>query len=89
VAIFYVVSEALTNVFKHAEASKVHVDLEGEDDEVHVTINDDGHGGAELGRGSGLIGLKDRVEVLSGTMRLTSPTGVGTSLRVTIPLAAA
>jgi signal transduction histidine kinase len=89
VAIFYVVSEALTNVFKHAEASTVHVDLGGEDGEVHVTINDNGHGGAELGHGSGLIGLKDRVEALSGTMRLASPTGVGTTLRVTIPVQAA
>jgi signal transduction histidine kinase len=86
VAIFYVVSEALTNVYKHADASSIHVDLEGADGEVCVTINDDGHGGAELGGGSGLVGLKDRVEALSGTMRLASPTGVGTSLRVTIPV---
>jgi signal transduction histidine kinase len=89
VAIFYVVSEALTNVLKHADASTVHIDLDGEDGEVRVTIHDDGHGGAELGEGSGLIGLKDRVEALSGTMLLASPTGVGTSLRVTIPVGAA
>jgi len=88
VAIFYVVSEALTNAFKHAEASRVRVDLDGEQDEVRLTIHDDGHGGAELGRGSGLVGVKDRVEALSGTMRLASPTGVGTSLRVTIPVPA-
>ena len=86
VAIFYVVSEALTNVFKHADASTVHVDLDGEDGHVHVTIHDDGHGGAQLGEGSGLIGLKDRIEALSGTMCLASPTGVGTSLRVSIPV---
>jgi signal transduction histidine kinase len=86
VAVFYVVSEALTNVLKHAEASMVHIDLEVEDGEVRVTIHDNGQGGAELGDGSGLIGLKDRVEALSGTMRLASPTGVGTSLRVTIPV---
>ncbi|MDN3354228.1 histidine kinase [Actinomadura sp. DC4] len=89
VAIFYVVSEALTNAYKHAEASTVHVDLAAADGEVHLTIHDDGHGGAEFGQGSGLIGLKDRVEALSGTLRLASPTGVGTSLDVTIPVEAA
>jgi signal transduction histidine kinase len=89
VAIFYVVSEALTNVLKHADASKVHIELDREDGQICLTIHDDGHGGAELGEGSGLIGLKDRVEALSGTMRLASPTGVGTSLRVTIPVEAA
>lgn len=89
VAVFYVVSEALTNVAKHADASTVDIDLDREGDEICLTIHDDGHGGAEPGRGSGLIGLKDRVEALSGKLRLASPTGAGTSLNVTIPLGAA
>jgi signal transduction histidine kinase len=89
VTLYYVVSEALTNVLKHSHASIVHIDLSMNEEAIQLTIRDDGIGGADLRRGSGLIGLKDRVEALSGTMRLASPTGVGTSLRVTIPVEAA
>ncbi|HEY0543489.1 MAG TPA: GAF domain-containing sensor histidine kinase [Actinoallomurus sp.] len=84
--IYYIVCEALTNVVKHANASVVHVDLTMEDKRFRLSIRDDGHGGAELGRGSGLVGLTDRVAALDGTMQVTSPIGEGTSLLITIPV---
>jgi signal transduction histidine kinase len=87
VAVYYVVSEALTNAAKHAHASAVHVDLVAEDDSVRVWISDDGVGGADPGQGSGLVGLRDRVEALGGTIEVASPSGGGTALVVTLPLA--
>jgi signal transduction histidine kinase len=86
VAIYYIVSEALTNVLKHANASVMRVDLAVEGQRLRLSIRDDGHGGADLGRGSGLIGLTDRVAALDGTMHVTSPIGEGTSLLITIPV---
>ncbi|GAA4492096.1 hypothetical protein GCM10023191_027390 [Actinoallomurus oryzae] len=85
VSLYYIVSEALTNVFKHAHASVVHIDLTEEDAEIRLSVRDDGVGGADRSGGSGLTGMTDRVEALGGTMRVTSPTGQGTSLVVTIP----
>jgi signal transduction histidine kinase len=85
VAVYYIVSEALTNVAKHAYASVVHVDLRVEDALVRFSIRDDGVGGADPGHGSGLIGLRDRLEVLGGSIEIASPAGEGTSLLVTIP----
>jgi signal transduction histidine kinase len=84
VSLYYVVSEALTNVLKHANASTVRVDLAEQDSQVRLTVRDDGVGGADPTRGSGLTGLRDRVEALGGTMQITSPTGHGTSVVVTI-----
>jgi signal transduction histidine kinase len=84
--IYYIVSEALTNVLKHANASVMRVDLAVEGQRLCLSIRDDGHGGADLGRGSGLIGLSDRVAALEGTMQVTSPIGEGTSLLITIPV---
>jgi signal transduction histidine kinase len=86
VAAYYVVSEALTNAAKHAHASVVNVELEAHDAILWLAICDDGIGGADLGRGSGLVGLSDRIEALSGTLQLTSPTGGGTTLLIEIPL---
>jgi signal transduction histidine kinase/PAS domain-containing protein len=86
VAVYYVVSEALTNAAKHAGASVVQVDVDADDWMVHLTIRDDGRGGADPGRGSGLIGLTDRVEALGGRIEILSPAGRGTSLLVRIPL---
>jgi signal transduction histidine kinase len=86
VTIYYIVCEALTNVVKHANASVVRVDLDMQDDRLRLSIHDDGLGGAEIGRGSGLIGLTDRVAALDGTMQVTSPIGEGTSLLITIPV---
>jgi signal transduction histidine kinase len=86
VGAFYVVSEALTNAAKHAHAAQVTVGARAEDDVLSLSISDDGIGGADLGKGSGLIGLRDRVEALGGRMRIVSAAGSGTSLDVTIPL---
>jgi PAS domain S-box-containing protein len=86
VGVYYVVSEALTNTAKHARASHVTVRGQANDDVLSLSIGDDGIGGADVSRGSGLIGLRDRVEALGGRMRIVSPAGSGTSLDVTIPL---
>ena len=86
VTAYYVVSEALTNAAKHADASNVRVDVEVRDRECRVAVRDDGVGGADPVRGSGLLGLKDRAEAIAGTMSLESPHGAGTSLRVELPL---
>jgi signal transduction histidine kinase len=84
-AAYYVVSEALTNAAKHSHASTVQVDVEAGDGGLGVSIRDDGVGGAAPGQGSGLLGLKDRVDALGGEIELDSPSGGGTSLRVRIP----
>jgi signal transduction histidine kinase/PAS domain-containing protein len=86
VAAYYVVSEALTNTAKHAHASLVHVAVEAHDSVLELSIRDDGSGGADPTRGSGLIGLTDRVDALGGTIELASHPGQGTSLRVTLPI---
>ncbi|MCW3046956.1 MAG: histidine kinase,GAF protein [Solirubrobacterales bacterium] len=86
VAAYYVVSEALTNAAKHAGASGVKVDVDAGDAIVRLAIADDGVGGADPARGSGLVGLTDRVEALGGTIEIASPPGRGTSLLVSIPV---
>ncbi|MDB5063951.1 MAG: two-component system sensor kinase [Chloroflexi bacterium] len=88
VAAYYVVSEALTNVAKHARASMVHVGAEAAGANLELSIRDDGVGGADLRKGSGLLGIRDRVEALGGHMEIASPAGVGTSLLVRIPIEA-
>jgi signal transduction histidine kinase len=85
VAAYYVVSEALTNAAKHAHASVVHVVLDVGHGVLELSIRDDGSGGADPARGSGLIGLTDRVEAVGGTIDVTSPAGQGTTLHVTLP----
>jgi signal transduction histidine kinase len=86
VAAYYVVSEALTNATKHAHASAVHIDVQAEDSTVELVVRDDGVGGADPRRGSGLIGLRDRVEALGGTIEITSNVGNGTSVLAKIPI---
>jgi signal transduction histidine kinase len=86
VAAYYVVSEALTNAAKHANASAVHVDVAMNGEKLQLAIRDDGVGGADPSRGSGLIGLKDRVEAAGGTIVVESVTGAGTSLSVEFPV---
>jgi signal transduction histidine kinase len=88
VAAYYVVSEALTNTAKHASASVVRVVVEARHRVLELSVRDDGSGGADPARGSGLIGLTDRVDALGGTMDVVSPVGQGTTLRVTLPLEA-
>jgi signal transduction histidine kinase len=87
VAGYYVVAEALTNVAKHARASVAYVEVDVHDDALQLRVRDDGIGGADPARGSGLIGIDDRVEALGGTMHIDSPAGKGTTLLVTLPVA--
>ena len=86
VGAYYVVSEALTNAAKHARASNVDVQARARDGVLELRIDDDGIGGADPARGSGLTGLVDRVEALGGTILIASPPGKGTSLRVELAL---
>jgi signal transduction histidine kinase len=82
---YFVVSEALTNAAKHAAASHVRVVVDVYDARVRVSVRDDGGGGADPTRGSGLVGLTDRVEAVGGTLSVTSPPGEGTSLLAELP----
>ena len=83
---YYVVSEALTNAAKHARASSVAVDVESFDSVLRVSVRDDGVGGAAFGEGTGLVGLKDRVEALGGRIDVDSRPGAGTAVHVELPL---
>jgi PAS domain S-box-containing protein len=85
-AAYYIVSEALTNTAKHAHASTVHVAVEARDGVLALSIRDDGCGGADPTRGSGLMGLTDRVDALAGTIQVVSPVGEGTTLLITLPV---
>ncbi|MGO9882102.1 MAG: GAF domain-containing protein, partial [Solirubrobacteraceae bacterium] len=87
VGAYYVVSEALTNVVKHSEATTVTVEVEADDEVLRIHVHDDGVGGAEFSRGTGLVGLRDRAEALGGRIALESRPGHGTSLSVELPLA--
>jgi signal transduction histidine kinase len=91
VSAYYLVAEALTNAAKHARASAVTVTAEADttDAVLRVTVRDDGGGGADVTRGTGLAGLKDRVEALGGRIFLDSPPGAGTTLRAELPLTTA
>ncbi|MGC1731161.1 MAG: GAF domain-containing sensor histidine kinase [Pseudonocardiaceae bacterium] len=86
VTAYYVVSEALTNTAKHANASAVHVSVDPIDGIVRLSVRDDGIGGADPTRGSGLVGLKDRVEATGGTLIVQSRPGEGTRLLVELPV---
>jgi signal transduction histidine kinase len=86
-AAYYVVAETLTNAAKHAHASVVHVEAHADDGVLRVAVGDDGVGGADPAGGSGLVGLRDRVEALDGRLTLHSPRGGGTTVRVELPLA--
>jgi signal transduction histidine kinase len=87
IAAYYVVSEALANAAKHAEATLVRVSSQVVDGHLRLTVADDGVGGALADRGSGLSGLCDRVEALGGRLALTSPRGGGTTVEVDLPVA--
>jgi len=86
VAAYYVVSEALTNTTKHSSASVVQVAAHVRDGRLHLSIRDDGVGGADPARGSGLIGLRDRAEALGGSIEVSSPPGEGTLILVELAL---
>jgi len=86
-AVYYVVSEALANAAKHSQAAEVSVAVVLDSARVRATVADDGVGGAALARGSGLIGLVDRVEAQGGRFALESPAGRGTTISIELPLA--
>jgi signal transduction histidine kinase len=87
VAAYYLVSESLANIGKHARATSATIDVSRRNGEVVVEIVDDGIGGADTERGSGLRGLADRVEALDGRLRVWTPRGHGTRVRAEIPCA--
>ena len=84
-ATYYVTAEALTNVAKYAEATCASVALGFENGCLRLVVEDDGVGGANLARGTGLRGLRDRVEALDGDLEIDSPPGDGTTVTVTLP----
>jgi signal transduction histidine kinase len=86
VAAYYLVAETVTNTMKHAEASRVDVTVQLREGSLWVCVRDDGVGGADPACGSGLVGLRDRIEAFGGTMTLDSPSGKGTTLIAQLPL---
>jgi signal transduction histidine kinase len=80
VTAYYVISEALANAAKHAQASAVHIGIEQTGEVIRLSISDDGTGGADPVRGSGLVGLKDRVTAVGGTLNVQSRPGEGTTV---------
>ncbi|MCU1616617.1 MAG: histidine kinase, partial [Frankiales bacterium] len=87
-AAYYVVAEAITNAAKHSSATVVDVHVPDGGGALHVRVQDDGRGGADLTRGTGLVGLTDRVEALGGRLALHSPPGAGTTIQMDLPLTA-
>ena len=87
VGAYFVVSESLANVAKHADASVAYVRVMAVDNALHISVRDDGVGGAVFEHGSGLVGLKDRIEALGGQITVESPRGAGTAVEVMLPLA--
>jgi signal transduction histidine kinase len=88
VTAYYVASEALTNAAKHAHASEVRITVDVDARWLVLTVRDDGTGGADASRGSGLVGLHDRVGALGGALVVHSEPGAGTVLTAQIPVAA-
>src|SRR5262249_57583968 len=84
--VYYMVSEALTTTAKPAGATRVWVSVRIDEDPLCLSIRDDGVGGADPARGSGLIGLKDRVEAIGGKISIESPPQQGTRIEVELPV---
>jgi signal transduction histidine kinase len=82
---YFIVAEALTNVAKHANARCATVTTRLEDEALRIEVSDDGVGGAETD-GSGLVGLRDRLAALDGTLQVDSPAGAGTRITASIPV---
>ena len=85
-AIYFVVAEAMTNIAKHSGAGRASVHVVADGQRVTVRVEDDGRGGAHLGKGQGLAGLSQRVVGVDGTLEVTSPEGGPTVLAASIPL---
>ena len=86
VAAYFVASEALANAAKYSEASRIDVSLGQRDGRLVLSVGDDGVGGADAARGSGLVGLADRVEALGGSIRVSSRPGEGTQITAELPV---
>ena len=86
-AAYFVVGEALTNIAKHAGATKATVTVRRAGDRLTIQVQDDGRGGAQMTEGSGLAGLRDRVKALDGDLQVLSPDGGPTVLHAEIPCA--
>ena len=86
IAAYYAISEALTNTAKHAHASAAEVEVAARDGDLRVCVRDDGRGGADFAGGSGLAGIRDRMEALGGRIWLHSPPGEGTAVHIVMPL---
>jgi signal transduction histidine kinase len=86
IAAYYAVAEALTNAAKHAQATVVDLEVDTGENGLRISVRDNGRGGADLHRGSGLLGIKDRIEALGGLLTVESPPGAGTTLQIALPL---
>jgi PAS domain S-box-containing protein len=86
--VYYIVSEALTNVVKHAEATAANVVIKLDEDALRFEITDNGKGGADPAGGSGILGLRDRAEAAGGTLFVVSPPGKGTVVTAQLPITA-
>jgi signal transduction histidine kinase len=84
--VYFVCAEALTNVIKHASATRIDIDVGRQDGHLRASITDDGAGGADPSSGTGLRGLADRVEALGGAVTVTSVDGDGTTVVATVPV---
>ena len=84
--VYFIVAEALTNIVKHAGATRVSVKVEIEAQTLSIHVRDDGSGAADPARGTGLTGMLDRIEASDGTLEISSPAGIGTTLHATLPL---
>jgi len=83
---YYVASEALATAAKHSQASRIDISLDQRDQSLLLSVRDDGVGGADTARGSGLVGLMDRVEALGGSIRVDSRPGTRTQITAELPL---
>jgi signal transduction histidine kinase len=86
VAAYFVASEALANAAKHSDATRIDISLERRDGNLLLSVHDNGGGGADLSRGSGIVGLNDRVEALGGSLHVDSRPGEGTQIVAQLPL---
>lgn len=84
---YFVVAEAITNITRHSEATRARVSLTGGEDRLHIEVHDDGRGGAQEGAGTGLAGIRTRVEAHDGSLTVTSPVGGPTLLHAELPCA--
>ena len=83
---YFIIAEALTNVVKHAHASRATVEVGIEGEKLSISVHDDGSGAADPAQGTGLTGMLDRVEASEGTLEITSPAGIGTTVHATLLL---